>query len=83
MKRRITRFVLTSIIIGALALSGCGGAAQKTPKGSQPNAAQTEKEAADEGLTSGPYWLIEASDSKNFAYTIPNISSPPAFHAIK
>ncbi len=72
MKRRITRFVLTSIIIGALALSGCGGAAQKTPKGSQPNAAQTEKEAADEGLTSGPYWLIEASDSKNFAYTIPN-----------
>ena len=72
MGKWISRFMLTGIVIGALTLSGCGGTAQKAPESSQPSTAQAEKEAADETLSSGPYWLIETSDTKNFTYTIPN-----------
>lgn len=72
MKKWMTRFMLTGIVIGALTLSGCGGAAQKAPESSQPSVAQAEKEAVDEALASGPYWLIEVSETKNFTYTIPN-----------
>lgn len=64
--------MLTGIVIAALTLSGCGGAAQKAPESSQPSAAQAEKEAAEESLSSGLYWRIEVSDTKNFTYTIPN-----------
>jgi hypothetical protein len=49
----------------------CGGTAQKRRKQSAKHCAG-EKEAADETLSSGPYWLIETSDTKNFTYTIPN-----------
>lgn len=62
--------MLTGIVIGALMLSGCGGAAQKASESSQPSAVRTEKAAADEA--SGPYWLIEVSETKNFTYTVPN-----------
>jgi hypothetical protein len=72
MKKWITRFMMIGIVIGALTLSGCGGAVQKAPESSQPSAALAEKEAAEESLPSGPYWRIEVSDTKNFTYTIPN-----------
>lgn len=72
MKKWITCFMLTEIVIGVLTLSGCGGAAQKAPEISQPSVAQTEKEAADEDLASESCWLIEVSETKNFTYTIPN-----------
>ncbi|MEA4912671.1 MAG: hypothetical protein VB092_08705 [Oscillospiraceae bacterium] len=72
MRKWITHSMLTGIVIGALTLSGCGSTAQKAPESVQPSAAQEEKEAADEALSSGPYWRIEASDTKNFTYTIPN-----------
>ena len=71
MKKWLTRFIPTGIVIGALMLSGCGSASQKAPKGSQPSTAQEEKEAADEAPSSGSYWRIEASDTKNFTYAIP------------
>ena len=64
--------MLTGIVIGALTLSGCGDTAQKAPESSQPSVAKAEKEAADEAFSSGFYWRIEASDTKNFTYTIPN-----------
>lgn len=64
--------MLSGIMIGALTLSGCDGAPQKVSESAQPRVAQEEKEAADEALASGPYWRIEASDTKNFTYTIPN-----------
>ncbi len=72
MKKRIARFILIGIAIGALTLSGCGTASQKSPESGQPYAIQTEKESADEVLASGPYWRIEVSETKNFTYTIPN-----------
>jgi hypothetical protein len=72
MKKWITRFMLIGIVVGVLTLSGCGDTAQKAPESIQPSAAQAEKEAADEALPSGPYWRIEASDTKYFTYTIPN-----------
>ena len=72
MKKWMTRFMLTSIMIDVLMLSGCGSVAQKALESSQPSVARAEKEAADEALASGPYWLIETSDTKNFTYTIPN-----------
>lgn len=71
MRKWITSFMLTGIMIGALTLSGCGSGAQKVPESGQPSVAQEEMEAADEALDSGPYWRIEASDTKNFTYTIP------------
>lgn len=71
MKKWITRFVLACAVIGALTLPGCS-AAQKTLESGQPDAAQAEKEAANETLASGPYWIIEVSDTKRFNYAIPN-----------
>lgn len=72
MRKQITHFMLAGLMLGALALSGCNGVAQKGLGNGQPNAAQEETEAAEEALTSGSYWLIEVSDTKNFTYTIPN-----------
>lgn len=83
MKKWITHFMLIGIVVGALTLSGCGGTAQTAPEGrqptvqtapesSRPSAVQAEKEAAEDALPSGPYWRIEASDTKNFTYTIPD-----------
>lgn len=69
MKKCIIRFMLVGIVISVLTLSGCSSGAKNTSGGS---AAQKEKEVAGEALSSGPYWLIEASDTKNFTYTIPN-----------
>lgn len=63
---------LIALTLCVAALTGCGGAPQKAPGNSQPSVAQAEKEAAEESLPSGPYWRIEALDTKNFTYTIPN-----------
>ena len=64
--------VLIMFTLCAAVLTGCGSAGQRAPESSQPSVAQAEKEAADKALASGPYWLIEVSETKNFAYTIPN-----------
>ncbi len=72
MKKWVASFMLTSIVISSLTLSGCGRAVQKMPKNEQASATQEEKEAVDEPRASDPYWLIKVSDTKNFSYAIPN-----------
>lgn len=72
MRKWIIRFVLAGAVIGALTLSGCGGAAQKTMESGQPGVAQAEQNATGTALAQGPYWLIEVSDTKNFTYQVPN-----------
>ncbi len=71
MKKWITLFMLAGIVIGALTLSGCDSTSQMAPKDNQ-TALQKGNKALDEALPSGPYWRIEVSDTKNFAYTIPD-----------
>lgn len=59
MKKKITLLILTGLLVGALTLTGCGGAAKGAAGAEQPEAA-------------GPYWLIEASDTKEFSYAVPD-----------
>lgn len=71
MDKWIPRIMLAGIVMSALALPGCGGAAQKAPASGQPSATQSENEMEISPL-SGPYWRIEVSETKNLTYTIPN-----------
>lgn len=50
---------MAGLLVSALTMTGCGGAAQGT--------AGTEQPAG-----SGPYWLIEVSDTKKFSYSVPD-----------
>jgi len=75
-RRLYTDLVVLILCITAI-LTGCGGTGQKGTESSHPSVVQTEKESAekeiaDEDSFSGPYWRIEASDTKNFTYKIPN-----------
>ncbi len=58
MKKRITYFIIAGILSSALMMTGCGDSAGKAPKPEQPD-------------SSGPYWLIETSDTKDFSYAVP------------
>lgn len=56
------------IVISVIMLSGCGSA--KETSADAPGLKEPKKEVP--GDSSGPYWFIEVSDTKNFSYSIPS-----------
>lgn len=70
--RRFHTGLIILILYITVIFTGCGSTVQKAPENNEPDDTQAEKEAADETFSSGTYWLIEVSETKNFTYTIPN-----------
>lgn len=68
MKKLAIYLALISIVFGMFTLSGCGSAASASE---QPSVALTDNAESDESSSPGTYWLIQASDTKQFSYAVP------------
>lgn len=63
---------LITLTLCAAVLTGCSVEKQETQKSKQPDATKMEEKAAAKSSASGTFCVIKVSDTKKFAYVIPD-----------
>lgn len=72
MKRRLLRLSLAGMLLSCLLLTACsGGGANRAPESSAPPSTLSPAPAEEDDAVQN-WWLIEATDSKNFSYAVPS-----------